>query len=283
MKLTLGFSPCPNDTFIFDALVNGKIDTEGLHFEAVLEDIETLNKWASENHLHITKLSFPAFFQNIEKYIALPSGAALGNGVGPLLVAREMMPMEKVDAAAIAIPGENTTANFLLSFAFPKATNRFPVLFSEIEETVLSGKSDLGLLIHENRFTYQQKGLTKILDLGAYWEQETGLPIPLACIAISRDIDVEIQQKVGHLIRKSVEYAFSQYPFINDYIKSHAQAMDEDVMRSHIELYVNNFSIDLGVEGQKAIRNLHEIYNAGKSNNKVDSADLFIRNKEVVS
>jgi len=283
MKLTLGFSPCPNDTFIFDALVNGKIDTEGISFEAVLEDIETLNKWAPQNQLDVTKLSFPALFQNINKYVALPSGAALGNGVGPLLVAREMVPMEQVSNCSIAIPGKNTTANFLLSFAFADANKRFAVLFSEIENTVLSGKADLGLLIHENRFTYQQKGLVKILDLGAYWEEKTSLPIPLACIAIKRELDMELQEKVGRLIRKSVEYAFSQYPFINDYIKSHAQAMDEAVMRSHIELYVNNFSIDLGTAGQKAITNLYEIYSVGKAKNKVDSKDLFIGNSAIVS
>lgn len=283
MKLTLGFSPCPNDTFIFDALVNGEIDTGGISFEPVLEDIETLNKWAPKKQLDVTKLSFPAFFQNIDKYIALPSGAALGNGVGPLLVARELMPMEKVPSASIAIPGENTTANFLLSFAFPNAGNRLPVLFSEIEDTVLSGKADLGLLIHENRFTYQQKGLVKILDLGSYWEAQTGLPIPLACIAINREVDIEVQHAVGRLIRKSIAYAFSQYPFINEYIKSHAQAMDEEVMRSHIELYVNNFSMDLGIDGQKAIKNLYEVFNSGTSNNKIDAEDLFLKSSVILS
>lgn len=276
MKLTLGFSPCPNDTFIFDALVNGKIDTEGIEFEAVLEDIETLNKWAPENKLDITKLSFPAFFQNLNKYIALLSGAALGNGVGPLLVSKQPMPNEKVITSSIAIPGENTTANFLFSFAFPEATHRLPVLFSEIEKTVLSGKADLGLLIHENRFTYEQRGLVKILDLGSYWEQQTGLPIPLACIAIKKSIDKNLQQTVGHLIRKSVEYAFSQYPFINDYIKTHAQAMDEAVMRSHIELYVNKFSVDLGEAGKKAIFNLYSVYNQKENGEAITKDNLFV-------
>ena len=275
MKLSLGFSPCPNDTFIFDALVNGKIDTEGIEFEPVLEDIETLNRWAPQHKLDITKLSFPAFFQNLNTYTALPSGAALGNGVGPLLVSKKLISNDKVHASTIAIPGENTTANFLFSFAFPNAENRFPVLFSEIEDTVLSGKADLGLLIHENRFTYEQKGLVKILDLGAYWEQETGLPIPLACIAIKRSFDVKLQTKVGHLIRKSVEYAFDQYPFINEYIKAHAQAMEEEVMRKHIELYVNKFSIDLGEAGKNAITNLYNVYHTDKKETAIIES-LFI-------
>lgn len=277
MKLTLGFSPCPNDTFIFNALVNEKIDTEGISFEPFLEDIETLNGWAAQNKLTITKLSFPAFFQNLNRYVALPSGAALGNGVGPLLVAKAPIEKEKINTASIAIPGENTTANFLFSFAYPNAANRFPVLFSEIENTVLSGKADIGLLIHENRFTYQQKGLVKLLDLGSYWEQETGSPIPLACIAINRSMDKEVQYTVGRLIRKSVEYAFSHYPLIDDYIKAHAQAMDEEVMRSHIELYVNNFSVDLGDAGRRAIAMLYETYSEIKKVEKTTVENLFLQ------
>src|SRR5215213_457425 len=203
MKLTLGFSPCPNDTFIFDALVNKKIDTEGLQFEPVLEDIETLNKWSAKGKLDITKLSFPAFFQNLQQYIALPSGGALGNGVGPLLVAKKPIEPDEITNLKIAIPGEHTTANFLFSFAFPNAKKRFPVLFSTIEDSVLKGEADLGLLIHENRFTYHKRGLVKIMDMGEYWQHQTGLPIPLACIAIKKDIDTKIQAQVGELIKRS--------------------------------------------------------------------------------
>ena len=272
MKLSLGFSPCPNDTFIFDALVNKKIDTEGLQFEPVLEGIETLNKWSDEGKLDITKLSFPAFFQNIEQYISLPSGGALGNGVGPLLVAKDLLSKEKINEAKIAIPGENTTANFLLSFAFPNARNRSAVLFSTIEDTVLQGKADLGLLIHENRFTYYKRGLVKIMDMGEYWQQETGLPIPLACIAIKRSIDKKIQKQVGELIKKSVEYAFSNYPFLPDYIKQHAQAMEEEVMRKHIDLYVNDFSNDLADKGKEAIQKFYEVFNPASASVK----ELFV-------
>lgn len=272
MKLTLGFSSCPNDTFIFDALVNKKIDTEDLNLESILEDIETLNKWSSAGKLDITKLSFPAFFQNLPYYIALPSGGALGHGVGPLLVAKKQISNGEINNSSIAIPGETTTANFLLSYAFPNAKNRFPVLFSGIEDTVLKGEADLGLLIHENRFTYHQRGLVKIMDMGEYWQEQTGLPIPLACIGIKRNFDKELQRQVGTLIRKSVEYAFANYPSITQYVKDHSQTMEEDVMRKHIDLYVNNFSIDLGEKGRSAIEKFYEVFSPGQARQK----DLFV-------
>lgn len=269
MKLSLGFSPCPNDTFIFDALVNKKIDTEDIDLKPVLEDIETLNKWSADGRLDITKLSFPAFFQNLDKYSSLPSGGALGNGVGPLLVAKKEIPNDKINSLKIAVPGINTTANFLFSFAFPNATDRFPVLFSTIEDTVLNGEADLGLLIHENRFTYHQRGLVKIMDMGEYWQQKTGLPIPLACIAIKRTIDKNLQHKIGNLIKKSVEYAFANYPYIAPYVKEHAQAMDENIMRKHIDLYVNEFSIALGEKGRAAIEKFYEIFSGEKKNEQL--------------
>lgn len=260
MKLSLGFSPCPNDTFIFDALVNKKIDTGGLEFEVVLEDIQTLNNWSNEAKLDITKLSFPAFFRNEHQYSMLHSGSALGKGVGPLLIAKRMVNVPDIEHSSIAIPGENTTANFLLSFAFPMAKNKTPVLFSGIEDAVLMEKFDLGVIIHENRFTYQQKGLIKICDLGEIWEQRQKAPIPLACIAARNTLDEGLRNDINALIRKSVEFAFAHYPEITSYTKEHAQAMDEQVMRQHIELYVNNYSVDLGEEGQKAIDQLHRVY-----------------------
>ena len=272
MTLTLGFSPCPNDTFIFDALVNGKIDTGGLKIQPVLEDIETLNKLSASGKLDVTKLSFPAFFQNLSSYISLPSGGALGNGVGPLLVAKKELTAEEIDNSKTAIPGENTTANFLFSYAFPKSKNRTPVLFSTIEDAVLTEQADLGLLIHENRFTYDKRGLVKIVDLGEYWQEKTGLPIPLACIAIRRTIDKKIQRQVGELIRKSVEYAFAAYPYISQYVKDHSQTMEEDVMRKHIDLYVNEFSIDLGEKGRTAIEKFYEVYDPVSDRQK----DLFV-------
>lgn len=260
MTLSLGFSPCPNDTFIFDALVNGKIDTEGLRFEPHLEDIQTLNQWAATGRLDITKLSFPAFFGAEDQYSMLQSGGALGKGVGPLLIAKKMVSVPDVAHSRVAIPGINTTANFLLSFAFPMLTHKIPMLFSDIENAVLNETADLGVIIHENRFTYQQKGLHKICDLGEIWEQRQKAPIPLACIAAKNTLPPEIQQQVDKLIRKSVEYAFEQYPQITDYTKTHAQEMEETVMRQHIELYVNNFSIELGEEGAKAIDSLRKVY-----------------------
>lgn len=261
MKLSLGFSPCPNDTFIFDALVNNKIDTEGLEFDAVLEDIQTLNNWSNEGKLDITKLSFPAFFRNNNKYQMLNSGAALGKGVGPLLIAKRMVNVPDVEHCTIAIPGEQTTANFLLSFAFPMAKQKTPLLFSSIEDAVLMEKFDLGVIIHENRFTYQQKGLIKICDLGQVWEEKQNAPIPLACIAAKSSFDVELRNKISELIKKSVEFAFEHYPEITTYTKEHAQAMDENVMRQHIELYVNNYSISLGDDGRRAIDQLQNVYN----------------------
>ncbi len=260
MKLRLGFSPCPNDTFIFDALVNQKIDTGGLEFEVFLEDVETLNQWAAEGRLDATKLSFPALFRNLSLYTILSSGSALGKGVGPLLISKEKVEQEQISDLSIAIPGENTTANFLLSFAFPDAQNRTPLLFSSIEDAVLQHKVDLGLIIHENRFTYQQKGLLKILDLGEYWENKTGLPIPLGCIAVKRSMDKIVQKQLDRLIRKSLEYAFAHYPEISPYVEMHAQAMDKSVMRQHIDLYVNNFSLQLGEQGKTAIRQLYKVY-----------------------
>jgi 1,4-dihydroxy-6-naphthoate synthase len=265
MKLSLGFSPCPNDTFIFDALVNKKIDTHGLEFDVIMEDIQTLNEWSSETKLDITKLSFPAFFRNNDKYEMLNSGAALGKGVGPLLIAKRMVNVPDVANSSIAIPGEQTTANFLLSFAFPMAKNKTPILFSSVEDAVLMEKFDLGVIIHENRFTYQQKGLIKICDLGEVWEEKQKAPIPLACIACKTNLDVEIRNQIDKLIRKSVEYAFSYYPEITAYTKDHAQAMDENVMRQHIELYVNNYSLDLGQDGKNAIHQLQNVYKSMNS------------------
>ncbi|HEV8286369.1 MAG TPA: 1,4-dihydroxy-6-naphthoate synthase [Chitinophagaceae bacterium] len=268
MKLSLGFSPCPNDTFIFDALVNKKIDTEGLDFDAVLEDVETLNQWALQGKLDLTKLSFPAFFQSISTYTLLNSGSALGKGVGPLLISKKNIPLPDVESyptydieqATIAIPGENTTANLLLSFAFPNAKKKIPMIFSEIENAVLTNKTDLGVIIHENRFTYQQRGLHKLVDLGEYWEQKIKTPIPLGAIAIKREIKKSISEKIDKLIKQSLEYAYANYPLITEFVKEHSQEMSEDVMRQHIELYVNNYSLDLGDEGKKAIETLYQVF-----------------------
>jgi 1,4-dihydroxy-6-naphthoate synthase len=270
LKLTLGFSPCPNDTFIFDALVNNKIDTEGLSFETVLEDVETLNQWALEGKLDITKLSFPAFFQSLDKYVLLNTGSALGKGVGPLLITNNEKGIknDEVKYHQIALPGINTTANLLFSFAYPEAIQKVFMRFDSIEDYVLSNPDSLGVIIHENRFTYRQKGLFKVMDLGEHWEEKMKVPVPLGGIAIKRNIDRLTSLKVDRLIRQSLKYAFSNYPIITDYVKSHSQTMSEEVMRRHIELYVNNFSINLGEEGKKAITVLFEVFNNYRSSGK---------------
>jgi 1,4-dihydroxy-6-naphthoate synthase len=276
MKLSLGFSPCPNDTFIFDALVNRKIDTQEFEFEAVLEDVETLNQWALEERLDITKLSFPAFFRAAEKYVLLNSGSALGKGVGPLLISKQKKLEAKIEEVTIALPGINTTANLLFSFAYPNASNKKFMIFSAIENAVLNSETDLGVIIHENRFTYQQKGLHKIIDLGEYWEEKMKVPIPLGGIAIKRKFESSVSKRVSTLIKKSIEYSYKNYPFISGYIKQHSQEMSEDVMRQHIDLYVNNFSLDLGADGKKAIEALNNVYNNMHPENSTTNYSVFI-------
>lgn len=258
MKLTLCFSTCPNDTFIFDALVNGRIDNKGLAFDLHLADIDDLNKIALRGEADITKISFNAFSKVTDTYQLLTSGSALGRGVGPLLVSRRVIYPDEIDSIKVAIPGLETTANMLFTIAYPNVRNKQVYLFSDIEEAILTGEVDAGVIIHENRFTYQKKGLKKIVDLGEFWEKETKLPIPLGGIVIRRELPTELKNTVNSLLQKSVEYAFAHpkdsYPFV----KKYAQAMDEEVMYKHIELYVNNYSIDLGTEGKNAIVQLYK-------------------------
>ncbi|RYY64487.1 MAG: 1,4-dihydroxy-6-naphthoate synthase [Chitinophagaceae bacterium] len=260
MTLTLGFSPCPNDTFIFDALVNGGNAGSDLQFETVLEDVQTLNEWAAQDKLDVTKLSFPALFQNSDRYRLLNVGAALGKGVGPLLIARRLVDLPSPEHCTVAIPGENTTANFLLHHAFPMVKQRVPMLFSEIEDAVLNGQVDMGVIIHENRFTYHQKGLLKVADLGEVWEHRNNAAIPLGCIAIKRSLGEDVAQRVETAIRESLIHSFEHYPALSDYVKQHAQAMEESVMRQHIELYVNNYTMEFGEEGRQAIDTFARIY-----------------------
>jgi 1,4-dihydroxy-6-naphthoate synthase len=253
MNFSLGFSPCPNDCFIFDALVHKKIDTQGLDFSVVMEDVEALNNRAFRQDLDITKLSYHAFLYLTDHYALLNSGSALGFNCGPLLVKDAQTKIADINAASIAIPGKYTTANFLLSLAFPNAKNKKETLFSDIEGAVLSHQVDAGLLIHENRFTYQQKGLEKIIDLGEFWESLIHAPIPLGGIVVKRSIDPQLQRTIDALIRRSVEFAFANPESCMDYVKAHAQEMDEEVMKKHIALYVNDFSIDLGETGRGAV------------------------------
>lgn len=255
MKLTLGFSSCPNDTFMFDALVHSKIDREGLQFEVLMEDVEALNQKAFNKQLDVSKLSYHALAHCLQDYALLECGSALGRNCGPLLVQRKSAaPLNK--DALIAIPGKYTTANMLLSIAFPHLQNKKEFLFSEIEQVVLDKEVDAGLIIHENRFTYQEKGLEKIKDLGVFWETETGLPIPLGGIVVKRAIPLEIQQKVQRVLKRSIQYAFNHPKSALAYIQAHAQEMDEQVMYKHIKLYVNDFSLQLKEEGKEAIQEL---------------------------
>lgn len=257
MKLSLGYSPCPNDCFIFDALVHKKIDTEGLDFEVRLEDVETLNRFALNGTLDVTKLSFHAYAYAMQHYILLRSGSALGFNCGPLLISARPF-SDPAEIKTVAIPGKMTTANFLLSLAFPELTDKREYLFSDIEDAVLRGEVDAGLIIHENRFTYRDKGLQKVRDLGEYWDALIHAPIPLGGIVIKRNFDVELQQKVNRLIRKSVEFAFAQPEISMPYVREHAQAMSEEVMKQHIALYVNAFSADLGPSGIAAVELMFE-------------------------
>lgn len=261
MKLTLGFSPCPNDTFIFDALVNKKINTKDIEFEVMLEDVQTLNEWALQQKLDITKISYGVLPSVMNNYYLLESGGALGKGVGPLLIAKSQININELDEKLIAIPGENTTAHMLFSLAFPQSKNKIFKVFNEIEDAVLNNEVDAGVIIHENRFTYKEKGLHKLVDLGDYWEMKTQSPIPLGGIVAKKSIDKQVIQQVDKLIRQSVEYAFkNDYDQLSGYVKDHAQEMSEHVMRQHIDLYVNNFSVELGADGRNAIEKLLDVF-----------------------
>jgi 1,4-dihydroxy-6-naphthoate synthase len=275
MKLTLGFSPCPNDTFIFDALVNHKIDTNGFEFDVLLEDVQTLNQWAQEGKLAITKLSYGVLPLVLDKYKVLNSGSALGKGVGPLLISSTADTNQSIEDSLIAIPGENTTAHLLFSMAYPQAKNKIFIRYDEIEDFVLA-KKGLGVIIHENRFTYEGKGLKKITDLGDYWEQKTSNAIPLGGIVIKKELDTSIQQNIDALIKQSIAYGFSKYPALNDYIKCHAQEMSEQVMRQHIDLYVNEYSLDLGEKGKKAILKLLENHPIQSLRDLKNRKDIFV-------
>jgi 1,4-dihydroxy-6-naphthoate synthase len=260
MTLTLGFSPCPNDCFMFDAMVHQRIDCEGLDFTVRMADIEALNAGAFAGEADVTKLSFHAYAYCADDYVLLDAGSALGRNCGPLLISRRPISPEEVAAGRlrIAIPGKFTTANFLLSLAFPQATDKTECLFSEIEDALLDGMFDAGLIIHENRFTYTEKGLQKIIDLGEFWESETGAAIPLGGIVISRRLPADVRQRVNRVMRRSVEYAFANRTASLPFVRANAQAMSDDVMYKHIDLYVNDYSVDLGREGRRAVEVLFE-------------------------
>lgn len=255
--MTLGFSPCPNDTFIFHAMTHGLVDTEGLTFEVLMEDVEQLNQRALKQELDITKLSYHAWLYLMKEYTLLGSGSALGNHCGPLLISKRTILPEELPNCVVAIPGEYTTANYLLSAAFPVLKEKKVMLFSDIEKAVLDGSVDAGLIIHENRFTYAERGLQKIQDLGEWWEDGTGFPIPLGGIVARSSFGKEELAKINRVLRRSVEYAFAHPEACMDFVREHAQEMDESVMLKHIQLYVNDFSVDLGTRGRAAIHEMH--------------------------
>lgn len=255
--LSLGISSCPNDTFVFDAMVNGRINTGGLDFDCRLTDVEELNRNAFETRTDITKISYHAYAYVADKYMLLNSGSALGFNNGPLLVAAAETGPSELKGKKIAIPGKLTTANLLLSILYPYLSEKQEYLFSDIEDIVLSGKAAAGLLIHENRFTYADRGLSGVSDLGEEWQQKTGMPIPLGGIAIRRDLGYETAAEVDKILAASVNYAFANPSSSYDFTRKYAASMDPEVMQKHIKLYVNDFTSDLGERGREAIRLLY--------------------------
>ncbi len=275
MNLTLAISSCPNDTFMFDAIINKKIDTGDYQFDLHIADVEQLNKMAFNVESDISKISFHSFFQVLENYQLLNSGAALGKNCGPLLISKRKIYHDEISDCKIAIPGENTTANLLMQIFYPNATKKKPYLFSDIEEVVLSGECDAGLVIHETRFTYQKRGLKLIADLGTLWEAKYALPIPLGGIVIKRKLPENIKSDINEILKSSIEYAFANPNSAMNFMKHHAIELSEDIINKHVALYVNNFSVDLGAEGKKAVEKLGEEY--GKENNKfINNNPIFV-------
>ncbi|MBP7274272.1 MAG: 1,4-dihydroxy-6-naphthoate synthase [Saprospiraceae bacterium] len=258
MQLSIGFSPCPNDTFIFYAILNNKINTYNIEYQWVMDDVETLNQRAfGESHLpplDISKLSYHALAYVLADYRLLNAGSALGNRCGPLLICKQQQMTTDLHNNNVVIPGKFTTANFLLQFAYPQLTDCGTLVFSEIENALLKNQAAAGVIIHENRFTYQQRGLQLICDLGEYWEQTTGFPIPLGGIAINRNLPTAVQKTVDKTIRESLEYAYCHTDEVLAWVRQFAQEMDEAVMLQHIRLYVNDYSLKLGETGRAAVR-----------------------------
>ena len=254
--MKIAISPCPNDTFMFWAMLHGQIDTFGLTFSVAMRDIEQLNRAATEQEFDVVKISYAHYPKVSQAYQILTAGSAMGFGNGPLLVSRRKIYPDEVPHLLIAIPGVDTTANMLLTMAYPTATQKKEYLFSDIEEVVLSGEADAGLLIHETRFTYEQKGLRKIMDLGEYWEKETGLPLPLGAIAVRSDLPEVTKRQVNTALRESIRFALQNPRATEEFVVRHAQTMDIDVCRKHIALYVNEFSVELGEKGKQAIHTL---------------------------
>ncbi len=271
MNLKLNISTCPNDTFMFEALLHGRIDTEGVVFDLHLADIEQLNEMALAGEPDISKLSYAMFPQISGRFKILNSGSALGHGNGPLVVSRHKIYPDELCNARVAIPGKHTTANLLLDKLYPSNKKRYAYLFSDIAEVVMSGGCDAGVLIHEGRFVYRELGLQLVSDLGLEWEKRTKLPLPLGAIVISRRLDTSLQQKIDRVLRRSIEYARSNPAASTEFVQQYAQELSTDVTRSHIDLFVNDYSIDLGKEGRRAVIEL-----LGRETPGLEDEEVFV-------
>lgn len=256
-KLSLGISPCPNDTFVFDAMLRGAVQPR-LDVDLVMEDVEALNQRAREASLDVTKISFHAWFHVLDEYVLLSSGSALGRGCGPLLVTKDPeLTLADLPRMKVAIPGEWTTANLLLKLMGPQPAAVTPLVFDEVLPAIEAGEVDAGLVIHELRFTYAERGFHLLRDLGAWWEQATGCAIPLGAIIARRNLGAETHRRLAAAIRASAEAAAADPEAARPFMAAHAQDMDPEVMAAHVGLYVNDFTRDLGDEGEAAVRELH--------------------------
>ncbi|MGD9976929.1 MAG: 1,4-dihydroxy-6-naphthoate synthase [Bacteroidales bacterium] len=274
MRLKLNFSTCPNDTFMFGALVNSKINSGDYLFDVMLSDIEELNGLAVQGIPDVTKLSFGVLPKVAGDYQLLDSGSALGKGVGPLVVSRKKIYPDEVSSVRVALPGEHTTAHLLFNLAFPGTRRKSFYRFSNIQDVVLSNEADAGVIIHESRFTYQAKGLLKVMDLGDFWEKKTGLPTPLGGVAVRKSLPENVRVAINQLLCSSIEFAFKNPQEVLPYVKQYAQEMDTEVMLKHIDLYVNKFSLSLGNNGRMAIVELLKASN--KIPNDFDEGKFFI-------
>ncbi len=271
MNIRLGFSTCPNDTFMFDAMVHHRIDTKGYTFDITLADIFHLNQMAVRGKLDMVKVSYQTFGHVKDHYHLLDAGSALGHNCGPLLISKEPYSVQELidQPLPVAIPGRNTTANLLLNFFAPQITNKQEFIFHEIMPAIESGQVAAGVIIHENRFTYQDHGLRLIQDLGEYWEGNTGHPIPLGAILAKSDLGESVIRDLEQIMRDSVTFAFAYPDQSMPYVRKHAQEMDETVMKSHIKLYVNEFSLSLGEQGHAAVNELMKVMEHEKRSGEV--------------
>ena len=275
MQLSLGFSPCPNDTFMFDALVNNKIEKGDLEFDIHIKDVEELNQLCIRQALDISKISYHAYTKVHKNYQLLHAGSALGRGVGPLLISKRQIHKSELKGLKIATPGINTTAAFLLNSAFGSIEKIDHVLFSDIERLVLNEEVDAGVIIHENRFTYKERGLRLISDLGKLWENKTGLPIPLGGIVVKRELPKQLKELINIYMRKSVEHAFMDPENAQSYVLQYAQEMEEEIVEKHIETYVNSYSLNIGKEGKLAVIRMFSELGLTKSS-ELDEEYLFV-------